>query len=211
MNSNALFQAIANLKEEEAVKLTVGKLESGEEPHKVLEEARKAMELVGRRFSEGEYFIPDLIYSGEILKRVSELIKPQLKDAPEAKRIGRFVIGTVEGDIHDIGKNIVTFMFDINGFEVSDLGVDVKAEMFVKKIDEIKPEVVGLSSFLTVSFEAMKKTIEAIKSNEVINKPKIIIGGGLVDERVCQYVRADAYARDAVSGVSIARKWLEGD
>ena len=211
MNSNALFQAIANLKEEEAVKLTVGKLESGEEPHKVLEEARKAMELVGRRFSEGEYFIPDLIYSGEILQRVSEIIKPQLKDAPEAKRIGRFVIGTVEGDIHDIGKNIVTFMFDINGFEVSDLGVDVKAEMFVEKINKIKPEVVGLSSFLTVSFEAMKKTIEAINSNEVINKPKIIIGGGLVDERVCQYVRADAYARDAVSGVSIARKWLEGD
>jgi 5-methyltetrahydrofolate--homocysteine methyltransferase len=120
------------------------------------------------------------------------------------------IIGTVEGDIHDIGKNIVTFMLDVNGFEVHDLGIDVPVQRFIDAIKEIQPEVVGLSGFLTLAFDSMKKTIEAIQNVGLRNKVKIMIGGGQIDERVRDYTGADAYGLDAVAAVSLCKKWIGG-
>jgi methanogenic corrinoid protein MtbC1 len=165
------------------------------------------MEIVGKRFASGEYFIPDLVYSGEILKSVTELVKPRLSKGAESKRLGKVVFGTVAGDIHDIGKDIVVFMLDVNGFEVYDLGVDVPAQKFVEKTRETGAPIVGLSGFLTLAFDSMKHTIDAIKAAGLREEVKVMIGGGQITEEVKKYTGADAYGKDAMAGVTLARKW----
>ncbi|MGB2854851.1 MAG: B12-binding domain-containing protein, partial [Dehalococcoidia bacterium] len=131
-----LVTTLADLKEKEALEIVQNRLAAGDDPLGILDDARRAMETVGKRFENSEYFIPDLVYSGEILKEITDLVKPKLTKAAEVKRVGKVIIGTVSGDIHDIGKNIVTFMLDVNGFEVFDLGVDVPPQQFVDKIRE---------------------------------------------------------------------------
>ena len=131
-----LVKTLADLKEQEVIKMVEDRLNAKEDPLKILEDARKGMEIVGKRFAGSEYFIPDLVYSGEILKSVSELVKPKLSKGQETRKLGKIVFGTVAGDIHDIGKDIVVFMLDVNGFEVYDLGVDVPAQKFVEKVKE---------------------------------------------------------------------------
>ncbi|MBM2832397.1 MAG: hypothetical protein HW414_1449 [Dehalococcoidia bacterium] len=203
-----LVDAIADLKEEEALRIVKSKLDSGEPPAKILEASRKALEIVGARFAKCEYFIPDLVYSGEILKEISELVKPKLKGATQLEHLGKCVIGTVAGDIHDIGKDIVAFMLDANGFEVVDLGVDVPARKFVEKIQEVNPQVVGLSGFLTLAFDSMKETVEAIRAAGLRDKVKIMVGGGQIDDEVRKYAGADAYRPDAVAAVLLAKEWV---
>jgi len=203
-----LLIAMSDLKEDEALKILKEKLEKGEDPYKILEVSRNAMEIVGNRFAKGEYFIPDLVYSGEILKEITAIVKPKLSKEFEVKRTGKFILGTVAGDIHDIGKDIVAFMLDVNGFEVLDLGIDVPVNKFVEKIRETNAEIVGLSGFLTLAFDAMKETVDAIKEAGLRNKVKIMIGGGQIDEEVRKYTGADAYRPDAVSGVLLAKEWM---
>ncbi|MEM2254860.1 MAG: cobalamin-dependent protein, partial [Candidatus Bathyarchaeia archaeon] len=122
--------------------------------------------------------------------------------------LGKVVIGTVAGDIHDIGLDIVAFMLEINGFEVYNLGVDVPPEKFVEKIKETGAPIVGLSGFLTIAFDSMKQTVEAIKKAGLRDKVKIMIGGGQITEEVRQYVGADAYGKDAMEAVALAKKWM---
>jgi 5-methyltetrahydrofolate--homocysteine methyltransferase len=203
-----LASTLAELKEAEALKIVKDRLSAGEEPLKILDDARRGMEIVGKRFADSEYFIPDLVYSGEILKAVNELVKPRLTKATEIKRLGKIVFGTVAGDIHDIGKDIVVFMLDVNGFEVYDLGVDVPAQKFVDKIKESGAPIVGLSGFLTLAFDSMKQTIEAMKAAGLRGKVKVMIGGGQITEEVRKYTGADAYGKDAMAGVSLAKKWV---
>jgi 5-methyltetrahydrofolate--homocysteine methyltransferase len=203
-----LVDAIANLHEQEALTLIRERLEAGGNPDELLVDSRKAMEIVGKRFEGGVYFIPDLIYSGYILNQVTELIKPKFKKMPKTSSLGKVIIGTIAGDIHDIGKNIVVFMLEVSGFEVYDLGVDVPAQKFVEKIEETKAPIVGLSGFLTLSFDSMKQTIEAIMEAGFQKKLRIMIGGGQVDENVRKYTGADAYGRDAISAVSLAKQWI---
>ncbi len=203
-----LVNALADLKEEEALKIVKDRLNAGEEPLKILEDARKGMEIVGKRFADSEYFIPDLVYSGEILKAVTELVKPKLTQAAESKKLGKVVFGTVAGDIHDIGKDIVVFMLDVNGFEVHDLGVDVPVQKFVDKIKETGAPVVGLSGFLALAFDSMKETVEAIKAAGLRDKVKIMIGGGQMSDEIKKYTGADAYGKDAMAGVTLAKKWV---
>jgi len=205
-----LVNLLADLKEQEALKVVKDRLAKGEDAFKILEDARKGMEVVGKRFAESRYFIPDLVYSGEILKAVSELVKPKLTKEAGTKKLGKVVFGTVAGDIHDIGKDIVVFMLDVNGFEVHDLGVDVPVQKFVDKIKETGAPVVGLSGFLTLAFDSMKQTIEAIKGAGLRDKVKIMIGGGQITEEVRKYTGADAYGKDAMAGVSLAQKWIAG-
>jgi methanogenic corrinoid protein MtbC1 len=204
-----LLNTLADLEEEKALEIVRERLNAGENPMSILDDARHAMEVVGKRFASGEYFIPDLVYSGEILKSINEIVKPELTREGEVKRLGKVVFGTVKGDIHDIGKDIVVFMLDVNGFEVYDLGVDVPAEEFVKKIKESGATIVGLSGFLTLAFDSMKNTIAAIKDAGLRDKLKIMIGGGQITEEVMHYTNADAYGKDAVAGVSLAKKWTE--
>jgi methanogenic corrinoid protein MtbC1 len=203
-----LVNALADLKEEEALKIVKDRLDAGEEPLKILDDARKGMEIVGNRFADSEYFIPDLVYSGEILKEVTELVKPKLAKAAESKKLGKIVFGTVAGDIHDIGKDIVVFMLDVNGFEVYDLGVDVPVQKFVDKIKETGATIVGLSGFLALAFDSMKDTVEAVKKAGLRGKVKIMIGGGQMSDEIKNYTGADAYGKDAMAGVSLAKKWV---
>jgi methanogenic corrinoid protein MtbC1 len=203
-----LVNALADLKEEETIKIVKDRLNANEDPLKILGDARKGMEIVGKRFADSEYFIPDLVYSGEILKAVTELVKPKLTQATESKKLGKIVFGTVAGDIHDIGKDIVVFMLDVNGFEVYDLGVDVPVQKFVDKIKETGAPVVGLSGFLALAFDSMKETVEAIKAAGLRDKVKIMIGGGQMSDEIKKYTGADAYGKDAMAGVTLAKKWV---
>lgn len=202
-----LTKALADLKEDEALAIVQERLNAGADPMGILEDTRKAMEIVGNRFSKSEYFIPDLVYSGEILKKINELVKPKLTKEGAVKRGGKVVIGTVAGDIHDIGKDIVVFMLDVSGFEVYDLGVDVPAQKFVDKIKETGAPIVGLSGFLTLAYDSMKQTIEAIKAAGLRDKTKVMIGGGQITDDIMKYTGADALGKDAVAGVSLAKKW----
>jgi trimethylamine corrinoid protein len=203
-----LAALLSDLKEDEAIKVTKERLAKGENPLKILEDSRKGMEIVGKRFASGEYFIPDLIYSGEILRQISDIVKPKLTGGLESKKIGKFLLATVAGDIHDIGKDIVAFMMDISGFEVIDMGIDVPKDKIVAKIKETKPQIVGLSGFLTLAFDSMKETIDAIKAAGLRDGVKIMIGGGQIDEEVRKYTGADAYRPDAVAAVTLAKEWL---
>ena len=203
-----LVNLLADLKEDEALKIVKDRLGAGEEPLKILGDARKGMEIVGKRFAESQYFIPDLVYSGEILKAITEVVKPKLTQAAETKKLGKVVFGTVAGDIHDIGKDIVVFMLDVNGFEVYDLGVDVPAQKFVDKIKESGAPVVGLSGFLTLAYDSMKQTIEAVKAAGLRDKVKVMIGGGQITEEIRKYTGADAFGKDAMAGVTLAKKWI---
>jgi len=205
-----LVKTLADLKENEALKIVEDRLNAGEEPLKILDDARRALEIVGKRFSDCEYFIPDLVYSGEILKRITDMVRPKITKAAEMKRLGKVVVGTVAGDIHDIGKDIVVFMLDVNGFEVFDLGIDVPVQKFVDTIKQTGSSVVGLSGFLTVAFQSMKDTVEAIKKAGMRDKVKIMIGGGQIDEQIRTFAGADAYGKDAMEAVKLAKGWIGG-
>jgi methanogenic corrinoid protein MtbC1 len=200
---------LSDLKEQEALDTVKKKLAEGDDPMKILADAREGMGIVGERFSSGQYFIPDLIYSGEILRGIAQLVEPYIKGSKtQTKKLGKVIIGTVAGDIHDIGKDLVTFMLDISGFEVYDLGIDVPVKNFVDKIKETGATVVGLSGFLTLAFDAMKETTDAIKKEGLRDKVKIMIGGGQIDDTVQNYVGADAWGKDAMAAVYLAKQWL---
>jgi methanogenic corrinoid protein MtbC1 len=206
--SEELTNAIAELQKDEALRITRTRLDADEDPKLILEEGRLGMEIIGKRFAEGEYFLPELIYSGEIFRQVSEIVKPKLKADSPSKNSGKVIIGTVAGDIHDIGKDIVVFMLDVSGFEVYDLGIDVPAENFIEKIKETEAPVVGLSGFLTLAFESMKDTVDKIREAGLRDKVKIMIGGGQIDESIRKYSGADAFGKDAMTAVALAKQWV---
>lgn len=208
--SGELTKAVADLQEEEALKLVNQMLEAGTDPNELLVEARDGMEKVGKRFADGEYFLPELIFSAEIFKELTEILKPRMQAEVQQKKIGKVIVGTVAGDIHDIGKDIVVFMLDISGYDVTDLGVDVPKEKFVEAIKETGAPVVALSGFLTLAFDAMKETVEAISAAGLRDKVKIMIGGGQIDEEIRKHAGADAYGRDAMAGVALAKEWIGG-
>jgi methanogenic corrinoid protein MtbC1 len=167
------------------------------------------MDIVGKRFQQGEYFLPELVLAGEMLDKIGAIAKPLIKNSPNgtSRKLGKVLIDTVHGDLHDIGKNVVTFMLDINGFEVKDIGVDVPVQVFLDEIKAYQPDVVGLSGFLTLAFDSMKVTIEAIAQAGLRDKLWIMIGGGQIDETVRAYAGADAFGVNAVNAVASCKKW----
>lgn len=205
--TSQLVDAIANMRDDDAIALTKQILDSNADPFVILEDCRAAMEIVGKRFEAGEYFLPELIMAGETLKQISVLVKPRIQQTSNVQKRAKIVLGTVKGDIHDIGKDIVGFMLDVNGFEVHDLGVDVPAQKFVDAIADIKPEMVALSGFLTLAFDSMKQTIAAIKAAGLRDSVKIMVGGGTVDDHVRAHVGADAFGADAIAAVALAKSW----
>jgi 5-methyltetrahydrofolate--homocysteine methyltransferase len=204
--SKELIEAIIEMREEDAVAITHQLLDSGVSPVAVLDDCREAMGTIGKRFETGESFIPELILAGEILGQISAILKPRMAQTGESKKLGKIVLGTVQGDIHDIAKDIVGFMLDINGFEVTDLGVDVKPSQFVDAVKQTGAKIVGLSGFLTLAFDPMKYTVQALK-DAGLNDVKVMIGGGQIDEQIRQYTGADAYGKDAMSAVALAKSW----
>jgi len=205
-----LVSTLSELKEMDTLNIVQERLNSGEAPLGILADATRAMEIVGKRFADQEYFLPDLMYAGDILRQVTEIITPGLTTTARRNYLGKVVLGTVAGDIHNIGKDIVAFMLGVNGFEVCDLGVDVPPARFVDKIREVKPDMVGLSGLLTVAFQAMKETVDAIEAAGLRYQMKIMIGGSQVDEQVMKYTGADAYCLDAMAGVSYAQRCVGG-
>lgn len=203
-----LVNAIADVREEEALQLTDSLLESGENPREILDICRQGMGVVGDRYEAGQYYLPELIIAGDILRAISEKLRPGLEaDAADEEPLGGVVIGTVEGDIHDVGKDIVAFMLDANNFEVHDLGIDVSAARFVEKVQETGADILALSGFLTLAFDQMKETVEALADAGYRDKVKVMIGGAPMDEQVRQYIGADAYGRDATAAIKIAIAW----
>lgn len=210
-NEQKLIDLIIAMESTEAIKLSAEMLAAGTGPLAILELCRSAMDIVGKKFEDGEFFVPELILAGDTLEQISALVKPLLAKAGEEGRQkhGKVLIGTVAGDLHDIGKNIVTFMLDVNGFEVKDIGIDVPIEAFLDAIREFQPQVVALSGFLTLAFDAMQETVAAIEAAGQRDPIKIMIGGGQVDETVRDYTGADAFGMNAMDAVRQCKEWLE--
>ena len=209
--SEKLIDAMVNMKEKEALEITKQLLDGGEDPMNILNACKDAMTVVGERFEKGEFFLPELVMAGEMLSQISAIVKPKITSSQASEHLGKVIIGTVEGDIHDIGKDIVVFMLDVNGFEVRDLGIDVPVQKFVDAIKDFKPAVVGLSGFLTLAFDSMKATVDAIKEAGLRDDIKIMIGGGQIDDEVRKYAGADAYGSDAMDAVKLSKKWILGE
>jgi 5-methyltetrahydrofolate--homocysteine methyltransferase len=203
-----LVAAIADMQEDEALRIAKEMLDTGTNPQQILDASREAMSIVGARYEKKEYFLPELIIAGDLLKAIGALVKPKLTAAAGSAAKGKVLIGTVAGDIHDIGKDIVSFMLDVNNFAVKDIGVDVPVEKFIEAIKEFKPDVVGMSGFLTQAFDQMKITIEAIRKAGLRDRLKIMIGGAIMDANVAAYVGADAYGPDATTAVKLTKGWL---
>ena len=207
----ALYEAVLNGDEKKARAATAEALAAGVAPMELIQESMvPAMDEVGRLFEEEEYFVPELLLAGRAMKGSMELLKPLLSAAGQRMSV-RVIIGTVKGDLHDIGKNIVTSMLEGGGFEVIDLGTDVAPEKFVAAINERKPQVVCMSALLTVTMPAMKLTIDALVSAGVRTQVKVLVGGAPVTSQYAKEIGADGYSENASGAVSLVKNLLAGE
>jgi len=204
-----LIHAVTELEEENSYSLVKALLDEGVNPNEIIDMLRKGVEVVGERFNKKEYFLTELVMAGEIFQQSAKILETAMKDETKTtKSLGVVIIGTVKGDVHDIGKNIFVTLLQAAGFEVHDLGVDIAAEKFIDKVKETKADIVGYSGLLTVPLESMKETTEALTSAGLREKVKIIIGGLPVDEMWMKEVGADAYTDNAFEGVKIVTNWM---
>nr|WP_320131379.1 cobalamin-dependent protein [uncultured Holophaga sp.] len=208
--SQTLIHAMADLEESVLMKEVKSLQEQGVPALEIIQKLQEGMNIVGKRYEEKEYYLSELIMSAEIFKEAAALIGGDL-DAGDAPSHGTFVMGTIYGDIHDIGKNIVTTVMSCNGFKVIDLGVDVPTEDYLRAIREHKPQLVGISCLLTTAFDGMKECIESIGAAGLRKDLKILIGGGPCDQTTADYVGADAYCKTAQECVDYAKKFLKVD
>ncbi|MCX5997307.1 MAG: cobalamin-dependent protein [Chloroflexi bacterium] len=201
-----LANAIADLKEDEVRKIVQDKIAAGTNPMSIVDECRLGMEIVGERYKNKEYFLGELIMSGEIFKEAMAVVEPKLKAGQTGKPVAKIVLGTAKGDIHSIGKDIVAMLLNAAGFKIYDVGVDASPEVFVNKLKETGAPILGISGLLTPSFESMKQIVHALEAAGLRDKVKVIIGGGIVTEVVRKYVGADAFTDDAPEGVELCKK-----
>jgi methanogenic corrinoid protein MtbC1 len=204
-----LASMLLELDEEGTLAEVRAAIERGDDPFSLVEGLREGMTLVGQRFEEKEYFLSELIMSAEIFKQAIELIEPHLEKG-EGESKGVVVMGTVKGDIHDIGKNIVVTLLRCEGYDVHDMGVDVAPESFTTELKETGSRLLALSGLLTLAFDSMKETVESVAEAGLRDKVKVIIGGGPVNEKVVEYSGADAYGVDAAQAVKLVNQYLGG-
>jgi 5-methyltetrahydrofolate--homocysteine methyltransferase len=204
-----LTQAIVDLREGDALAMVDRQLAEGADPVAILADCKAAMDTIGDKFAAGEAFIPELIMAGEIMTGVSAKLKPHLTAVTPEEKLGVVVIGTVQGDIHDIGKDIVVTMLDIAGFDVVDLGVDVKIEKFIATAQEKDAQIIAMSCLLTSAIDSMKKVVAAARDAD-LNGCRLMIGGAPITEQVVAYTGADGYGKDAVEAVELAKQWIGG-
>lgn len=202
----SLAEALTNLEEKRVYELVDQKVNKGEDVLRIISELNEGMINVGKLFSSGEYFISQLIFSGEILKEVMTKLEPLLRKVEAGQSSGKVVIGTVKGDIHDIGKNIVITLLNGSGFDVLDLGVDVPAEKFVEAIKQTGAKVLGLSALLNFTYPEMKSVIEQVEKAGLRDRVKVIIGGAPCNEQVREFTGADFCAKDAIAGVNYCKE-----
>ena len=206
---DALKEAII-VGEEAVVEAEVNKaLAAGTDPSDIMANGLiGGMGVVGKRFASGEMFLPEVLLSAEVMHKGLSILNPLLAKAGK-KGMGKIVIGTVEGDIHDIGKRIVGFLLEGNGFEVTDLGVDVKADAIIKAVEEHKPDVLGMSALLTTTMPHMAEVINMLKERNLRDKVKVIVGGASVNDQFASSIGADGYAPEAGSAVEWVKKALK--
>lgn len=205
-----LIKYVEGLDEENVIKLSSELLDAGTAPLDLLEIINEGMKRVGSLYESKEYYIADLIMAGLIFKQVLDLEKMTAHfHTDECNKIGKVIIGTVKGDIHDIGKDIFVGMMETNGFHVIDLGVDVDKEVFIKKVIEHQPDIVGLSGVLTYTVESMKEVVEALKEAGLREQVKVILGGNHLTKESCLYAGADNFANEATIGVKVCREWIK--
>lgn len=210
LDLNALTQAVGDLDEPAVVEMLeafVATNPGSEEAYSIVGACQQGMAIVGDLFEKNEYFVGDLIFAGELLTKSIDILKPVL-GGEDSQKIGSIVVGTVEGDLHDIGKNIFASMIEAAGFEVYDLGIDVPPSAFVEKVKEVKPQIVGMSGVLTLAIDSMKATVDALKEAGVRDNIKIIIGGNPVTEDACKQIGADAFTTNAAEGVKQCQGWV---
>ena len=205
-----LIRQVLELNEEEALDIVQTRLQQGDDPLSIVEDCQEGMRRVGRRYEQGQYFLSGLIMAGEIFREVMELTQPVIKEKVQGNESGRILIGTVQGDIHDIGKNIFTMLLGCYGFTVYDLGVDVAPASFVAEATSVKPNLVGLSGLLTSSYDTMRDTVALFRHNpdDPLVEVPIIIGGGTMNDQVCQFVGADYWMTNAMDGVRLCQRLL---
>ncbi len=204
--SELLKQALSDLKEEDVLKLVRERLVRGDDPLAIIADCREGMSRVGKRYESGEYYVSDLIMAGEVFKQAMAIVGTKFQMDTGSKREA-VVIGTVKGDIHDIGKDIVVSLLQAGNYRVIDLGVDVAPEQFVDAVKANNAAVVGLSGLLTTSFDAMKATVSALDAAGLRKQVKVMVGGGPVTEQVRSYVGADALGADAQAAVTLCDQW----
>ena len=211
LDYEALTKAVGDLEEETVLNMLkefVAQNPSQEEGQKAVAACQSGMAIVGDLFEQGEYFVGDLIFAGELLTNAIEILKPVIGQE-SSEKIGKIVLGTVHGDLHDIGKNIFRSMAEAAGFEVHDIGIDQPPSAFVDKVKEVNPEIVGMSGVLTLALESMKDTVEALKAAGLRDKVKVIIGGNPVTKEACEQIGADAFTTNAAEGVKICQGWVQ--
>ncbi|MCC6222032.1 MAG: cobalamin-dependent protein [Thermoleophilia bacterium] len=191
-----------------AVELTRGLLGADTEPLEILEDALvPAMDAIGRRFSEGEIYVPEMLIAARAMKSCLGVLQPLLASGDSTAR-GKVVLGTVKGDIHDIGKNIVAIMMEGSGFEVHDLGTDVDADRFILAIEELEPDIIGMSALLTTTMSSMKTTIDALVDAGLRDRVVVMVGGAPLTQEYAESIGADAYAPDAAAATERAKALL---
>ena len=203
--------SLINLDIDKTLELVKKAIDQGFKPLDIINTMAEGMKVIGDMFERGEYFISDLIVASEIFKEVMKILEPLImKEKEVMKPIGRVVIGTIEGDIHDIGKNLVATMLRVNGFEVIDLGVDVSPQKFVEAVKQYNPDIVGMSALLTSTMMNMRKVIETLEKEGLRDKVKVIVGGAPITEEFAKRIGADAYGENAIVAVDICKRLVEG-
>jgi methanogenic corrinoid protein MtbC1 len=200
-----LMEQMANLQIRKVLQLVNERLDAGEDPLEIVEVCQEGVRRVGDLYERGEYFLAGLIMAGEILRQVLDRVLPLLPSTGRGSSSGLVLLGTVRGDIHDIGKNLAQALFRCHGFEVLDLGIDVPPSEFVRQVRETRPDIVGISAFLTTGYDAMRETVRQIRETVPAEEQPavIIVGGGLMSEQVRVYTGADLWTRDAPEGVRL--------
>lgn len=205
-----LIAAVADLKEAEVLALVEERLQDGSDPLTIVEDCQEGLRQVGIRYEEREYFLAGLIMAGEIFREVMEQVQPVIEQQLSGSETGTILLGTVQGDIHDIGKNNLSLLLSVHGFTVHDLGVDVSPAEFLLQAVQVNPDIIGLSGLLTSSYDAMRETIKLFRDSgdSHLSSVPIIIGGNQLTEAVCQYVKADYWMTDAMAGVRLCQQLI---
>lgn len=207
MTDSLLAEALADLNENEVLKMVREKINAGVDPVGIIKELQDGIGIFGERYKSGNYFIGELILSGEIFNQSMKLLEPLLAGGKQATaRHMKMVLGTVKGDIHNLGKDILAVLLKASGFEVYDLGINVAPHVFIEKLKETGASILGLSGLITPSFESMKETIVAVEAAGLRKQIKVVIGGGVVDDTVREYTGADAFSTDAMKGIEICKR-----
>lgn len=201
----SLAELIVSMDERGSLAAIRRRLDAGDDPSLLMEECRDGVEQVGRLYEGGKYFISALIMAGEIFREAAQILVPRLEMPARREHPRTFVIATVKGDIHDIGKNIMSTLLDAHGFAVVDLGVDVSPERIAQTVDEVRPDILGLSCLLTSGFESMAKTVIAVRARTATwdRRLPIVIGGAPIDRTACEQTGADGWCSDAVNGIAV--------